>query len=1079
MPTPFTERRLERVLRRLEELRAWRNARESAIPDWQFIGSDGHSRPIKLKDFWPVVETPVRMTSEGRIPAEWAGQPVELELWLGGEGFVRLSTGLQAGLNPMHHRFPVFEQAIGGETISIEAELVPKGIFGSNIPEPRVERAHFVIPQREVRALERDLTMLYEASLQLGDHEVVPFLLDVAEAALSELAAGWPSATDIAVSRYVLGYDNGLGSGVAAVPEDWVPEAIDARRPTQPTWSLPPAPRPMEPLPQAAVDAVNRARAVYAEGIERVKHDYPPVGRLCLTGHAHIDLAWLWPLAETRRKTRRTFSTVLSLMERYPDFTFNQSSAQAYAWIEEDDPALFARIKERVAEGRWEPTGGMWLESDCNVTGGEAFVRHLLYGQRYFERTFGKRHSVAWLPDVFGFSGAIPQLLRGAGIDGFFTIKLYWNESNLFPYDLFAWEGIDGSQVTAHMFLNPGHGYNGNLVPLDTLGTWRNFRGKRLHPESILAFGWGDGAGGPSEKMLENYARIKDFPVLPRLRMGRIDELFAAFPPEDQLPRYVGELYFELHRGTLTSQATTKALNRASEHRLLEAEAFGTIAALDGFTYPRDDIETAWKTLLLNQFHDILPGSSINEVYQDTHRLLADVVATSTRARDDALAHLAGGADVGPRVLIANAGLSPRPLRVTLPAQSATESVVTADGIALPTQATDDGLLVGDPQRRVPGLGWAVLDLVDDTSDQPQSITSGVTAEATTDLTVLENELLRVEIGADGTIARLLDKSAGREVLADRGNQLWAYLDKPRAWDAWDVDETYERNGEEIGGVEAVEAVESGPVRASARVSRTWRGSRIVQTYRLWAGSTRLDIETYVDWHERQILLKARFPLAIRTHEATFETMYGVVRRPTHRNTSLAAAQFEGSGHRFADLSEPGYGVALLNDGKYGHGVHENVLTLSLLRGPLYPDPLADEGEHRFTYSLLPHTGDWTDSTVVQEAFALNSPLIPVPAGADTAASASGLLETEGVPLALGSLKRADDGDGVILRLYEPHGRRGTTTLRFSRPLQTAERVNLLEEPAEGSQPLEIGVDHSLSLSVRPFEVISLRLQLT
>ena len=362
-----------------------------------------------------------------------------------------------------------------------------------------------------------------------------------------------------------------------------------------------------------------------------------------MTGHAHIDLAWLWPVAETRRKGQRTFGTVLDLMERYPDFTFNQSSAQLYAWIEEDAPDLLERVKERVAEGRWEPIGGSWVEPDSQITGGEAYVRQLLYGQRAFEAWFGKRSTVAWLPDVFGFSGAIPQLLRGAGIDGFFTIKLNWNEENRFPYDLFTWEGIDGSRVTANMFRNlpPAHGYNGNIAPLDTLGTWRNFAGKRQHPESLLAFGWGDGGGGPSARMLENYARIREFPALPRLRMAHIEEYFASLP-ETGLPVWVGELYLEFHRGTLTTQARTKQLNRAGEHRLLEAEAFATIAQLSGFPYPHDEIETAWKTLLLNQFHDIIPGSSIAEVYQDTVPELEEVVRTATAVRDAALAHLGG-----------------------------------------------------------------------------------------------------------------------------------------------------------------------------------------------------------------------------------------------------------------------------------------------------------------------------------------------------------------------------------------------------------------------------------------------------
>ncbi|MDP9364457.1 MAG: glycosyl hydrolase-related protein [Chloroflexota bacterium] len=796
-----------------------------------------------------------------------------------------------------------------------------------------------------------------------------------------------------------------------------------------------------------------------ARRLDEIKQDYPPIGRLAMTGHAHIDLAWLWPLAETRRKARRTFSSVLDLMDRYPDFTFNQSSAQLYAWLEEDDPALLERIKERVAEGRWEPVGGSWAEPDCMVTGGEALVRHLFYGQRYWQAAFGRRATVAWLPDVFGFSAGIPQLLRGAGIDGFFTIKLTWNETNRFPHDLFAWEGLDGSRVTAHMFRNlpPAHGYNGNVAPLDVLGTWRNYGGKRHHPESLFAFGWGDGGGGPSARMLENYARIKEYPALPRLRMARVDEFFAALPKEG-LPRWVGELYLEFHRGTLTTQGKVKALNRAAEHRLLEAEAFGAIAALHGFAYPGAALERAWKTLLLNQFHDILPGSSIAEVYEDAHRELGEAVAAATGARD--------------------AALHPRPLSVLLPGVGDGVSLRDPGGAAVPTQRTEDGLLVHDPGRTAPGLGWMVLGIGDGQAAAEGG--PGVRVEAADGGAILENDLLRVEIGGDGTIHRLFDKEHGREALAGRGNQLWAFVDKPRVYDAWDIEEDYERGGEEIGGVVAVEVTEEGPLRAAVRVGRAWRSSRIEQTYKLLAGSRRLDVATTVHWHERQMLLQARFPLAVRTLEATFETMYGAVRRPTHRNTSWDTARFEVSGHRFADLSEPGYGVALLNDGKYGHGVHDNILSLSLVRGPLYPDPYADEGEHRFTYALFPHAGDWTAAGVAAEAFAFNSPLVATALGTGRGGVplSSALVETVGVPLALGSTKPAEDGDGLILRLYEPHGARGAATLRFPDEVRRVEAVNLLEEPAPGSVTELEHEGREVRLAVRPFQVLTLRVVL-
>lgn len=1042
---------MARLQRRLEELRAWRNTREVEIPEWSFTLPDGRRFELHPGDFWPEVTLPVDFESTTVIPVEWTGLPVELELWLGGEGFVQISTGFHGGLNPMHHRFPVTAAATGGESITIRAEVVPKGIFGSHIREPRIERSMLVVPNEDVRALECDLTMLSDACAVLDQHEVVPFLLDTAELALSELAPAWPTSTPVSLSRYTRGYESGIGDSTAALPSDWHGvDSLDNQRPTMPIWHLPDS-EPMRPLDPAAIEAVRQACAVLAERLTMIKIDYPPIGRLCLTGHAHTDLAWLWPLAETRRKLRRTWWTVIDLMDRYPDFTFNQSSAQAYAWMEQDDPALFERVRERVREGRWEPVGGSWVEPDANITGGESFVRQLFYGQRYFEATFGSKHSVIWLPDVFGYSGALPQLLRGADINGFFTIKLNWNESNTFPYDLFEWEGIDGTTITAHTFNNPGHGYNGNIVPRDTLGTWKNFRGKTRHNESLFSFGWGDGAGGPSARMLENYARIRDFPALPRLRMGRVEKFFESLPASG-IPKMVGELYLELHRGTLTTQAKMKQLNRAAEHRLYEAEAFGAIASLDGFTYPAAELEKQWKTLLLNQFHDILPGSSIAEVYVDAHQQLGEVVSSATRLRDQALS-------TGDQLIVTNTGLYPRPATVFIPD---TQSISTPIGTEQPVA---DGRLVSLPGVTVPPLGSISLDASKSrtTSDQL------VTGRSEDGSFVLENELVRITIGAGGTIAHLYDKQIARAVLTDRGNQLWAYVDKPYAWDAWDIDETWARDGEEIVDVQHIELIETGPIRTAVRVSKRWRDSSITQTYCLWNDSKRIDIETELDWHERQVLLKTHFPLAVRSDHATFETMYGAVTRPTHRNSPWDAARFEGCGHRFGDISEPGYGVALLNDGKYGYEALGSELMLSLLRSPLYPDPLADEGIHHFTYSLLPHIGNWTEADVVQQAFALNSPLILTTGNAKPS-----FVTVDGVPLGIGALKCAEDGNGLILRLYEPHGARGIASLRFGRPIDSVAVVNLLEEPQ--TEMISVIDGHTVALAFHPFEVKSLRI---
>jgi alpha-mannosidase len=1094
----YDRHRLERHARRIEELRVWRNAHESQVKGWRFVagdkgGASGEPHDVEPGDVWPEIGIPVRLSARTSVPQEWTGLPVELELWLGGEGFVEISVEAGAasgsrssaatpdsgdrrtasGLNPFHRSFPVLEAARGGEGIGIEAEVVSKGMFGSNVSEPRLERARLVVPETEVRALEHDLTAIFEACAALDDHEVVPRLLDALDATGAVLSTAWPTATDVTLTRYLEGFANPIGDLAQSLPPNYAEKTVEINRHLGEPWSLPPAPAPLGPLPQEAREAVREARRVVAGHLERIREEYPPVGRLALTGHAHLDLAWLWPVAETRRKARRTFASVLGLMDRYEDFYFNQSSAQLYRWIEADDPGLFEKVKERVAEGRWEPVGGSWVEPDCQLPGGEAFARQLFYGQRYFEERFGRRCAAAWFPDTFGYSPGLPQLLRGVGLSGFFTYKLNWNETNDFPHDLFVWEGIDGSRVVAHTFENPGTDYNGDVAPLDLYGTWRNFDGKRYHRESLFSFGWGDGGGGPSERMLESYARLREFPAMPRLRMARVNDFFADIP-EDGLPRWVGELYLELHRGTLTTQAKVKRLNREGEHRLLEAEAFATLAARRGAEYPSEELERLWKTLLLNQFHDILPGSSISEVYEDTHRELGETVASAGALRDLALRELAGESGDAARadgVLVANAALRPRPLTTILPVDEGV-TVVGANGEPLPTQRTADGLLVHAPDRTVPGLGWTSLALLED----PPAVTapespSGVRVDGSGGRTVVENELLRVEIGADGSLDGVYDREAGREVLDGRGNRLLAYADKPANWDAWDIQEGYEAEGEEIPGAESVEVVEAGPLRAAVRVERRFRGSRISQTYKLLSGSRRLDIETCVEWRERQVLLRALFPVGVRSHEATFETMYGVVRRPTHRNTSWDAARFEVSAHRFADLSEPGYGVALLNDGKYGYSARDNVLGISLLRSPLYPDPLADEGEHRFTYSLFPHPGDWTEAGVTLEAFSLNSPLLATAGGGGPVEY--GLVAAEGVELALGSLKRAEDGQGVILRLYEPHGKRGRATLRFDSDVHRAQRANLLEEP-EGTVESEEG---EVRLEVRPFEVLTLRLE--
>ncbi|MCO5218375.1 MAG: hypothetical protein M9909_06005 [Thermomicrobiales bacterium] len=469
----FDHRRLERVTRWLPELYSWRSARVAPIEDWTFTSPDGEVTQLKRGDAWPVVDPhrPVKLTATATIPEEWKGQPVEIQLWLGGEGLVTFTPGYQVGLNPFHHDWIVTESAAGGEQIQIEAEVMPKGMFGTHVHGPSIGRALVAIPHKEVRALHLDLEEIIRTAEELKDHEILPHLLDLVDDAYRAIAPYWPTSTNEVLTRGVKGdltggqtHDVGLG--------DYSKPGYRGELVMGGIWHIPPADSEISPLPKQALHACDTARGIIAERLEELRQQYPSVGKVMLTGHAHIDLAWLWPVAETRRKARRTFSTQLWLMDQYEDFVFNQSSAQAYKWIEQDDPALFARIQEAIKKGQWEVVGGSWLEPDSQVTGGEAYVRQLFYGQRYFQKKFGLRNSTAWLPDVFGFSAGVPQILLGAGIQNFFTIKVTWSEVNTFPYDLFLWEGLDGSRVLTHTFNNPVNGYNGEIEPEATHKTW-------------------------------------------------------------------------------------------------------------------------------------------------------------------------------------------------------------------------------------------------------------------------------------------------------------------------------------------------------------------------------------------------------------------------------------------------------------------------------------------------------------------------------------------------------------------------------------------------------------------------------
>jgi alpha-mannosidase len=835
-----------------------------------------------------------------------------------------------------------------------------------------------------------------------------------------------------------------------------------------------------EPLGEHFYAGVEKALATLQQGIAQAG---PALDvDIVAVGHAHIDVAWLWSIAQTRRKVARTFSSVLRLMEQFPEFCFLQSQPQLYQYLAEDHPQIFQQVRARVAEGRWEPTGGMWIEADCNLSGAEALVRQLMLGRSFFREAFGEAETpILWLPDTFGFPWTLPQLIQQAGLKYFMTTKISWNQTNRLPYDSFWWKGLDGTQVLTHCITTPNVGlgpfntYNGDLAPRRVIGTWRNCQLKETHSELLTAFGWGDGGGGPTREMLENSRCLADHPGAPRVRQASASEFFANLErgAGDRLPIWDGELYLEFHRGTYTSQARTKRHNRKAEFSLHDAEFLAAWAALEtDFSYPRDQLTAAWRLLCLNQFHDILPGSSIGPVYQDSARDFQRIFAIAEQVREAALASLASQLPQMTAFLAVNP-TSFGGQKIGLLPEHLPEDLVLVDLVSnttLATQPVEEGLLV-----ELPDLGPYGLVALGTGSGSPMASVGSLTARLLDNSAVLENDLLRIELDLSGEITSLWDKSVGREVLppGQRANIYQAFEDRPLDGDAWNIGPYYEDKGWPVETSQPLSLVETGPLRASFQVRRRVHQSEIVQRISLVRGSARLDFETWVEWRERHVLLKVAFPVAVLCPQATYDIQWGNIQRPTHRNTSWDWARYETCGHKWVDLSEADYGVSLLNDCKYGHDVRGNVLRLTLLRGPTYPDPNADLGQHHFTYSLLPHQGDWRQTTAAA-AYALNDPPILRRSKGGGANSVPGrsLVDVKPEHVIIETVKQAEDGRGLIVRLYESQRRRGEAVLHTDFPLAAVQHCNLLEEDQDSLAP-----EHkAVRFPIKPYEIVTLRL---
>lgn len=812
---------------------------------------------------------------------------------------------------------------------------------------------------------------------------------------------------------------------------------------------------------------IEPALALLSERLSEIpKHTPVTVNAI---GHTHIDVAWLWRLKHTREKAVRSFSTVLRLMEEFDDYLFLQTQPQLYNYVKNDCPALYEKIKERVREGRWEADGGMWVEADCNISSGEALVRQLVHGIRFFKEELGVDCQYLWLPDVFGYSWALPQILKLCNLKTFMTTKISWNQYNTIPNDLFYWRGIDGTEILTYFITTPeiGHPidsrfstYNGMLSPRSVLGSWQKFKDKALSDETLISYGYGDGGGGVNRNMLKMRRAMDTLPGLPAVKQSRAGDFFARLHEKvNTTDQYVhtwdGELYLEYHRGTYTSQAHNKQQNRRLEYDIAQCEWLCAAAALSGAPYPQAALHSAWETVLLHQFHDIIPGSSIHEVYEDS-----DIAYARTAEEVAALCNTALETLITPsenHFTLYHFGSFTRQELVFLPLEG-DASFYGENEAPLPAQRAAGGWLVN---VTLPALG---MTLVTAKREPVKAAPSAFSIDMAARL--LSTPFYSIRWDENGRLAEIFDKAHNRQVLAGEGNLLEIYEDKPLHFDNWDIDIFYTQKRELLEAAAPPELLENGGERLVIRFFYTYHLSCITQDMILTRTNRRIDFITHVNWQECDRLLKAAFPVNIRATKATYDIQFGHVERPTHHNTSWDWARFEVVGHKWADLSEPDYGVSLLNDCKYGYNVKDNVLRVTLLKSSKFPDTQADMGEHYFTYSLLPHAGGLSDT--IEEGIALNLPA-GVVSGIPKFAAPLAAVSTNAMNI--DALKKAEGEDCMVLRLHECLGTHAAFEVDFGRPLSAYAPCNLLEENL--AEPVCAG---KITAQAHPFEIVTYKL---
>ena len=966
------------------------------------------------------------------VPGEFAGLPVLFELESPMETLVRLDGRLVNALDPNRGRVPLAGPARGGESFGGELEAyvrsapddmrVRSGPGWGCIQPFRTPR--LVCPDRVVEQFACDFQVGFDAALcPQVDEDVREFLLHHLDATLKLLDR---DTADRAA------YHKSIGK---------------ARR-------------------------YLRRHVYEARGLEGQ-------GALALVGHAHVAGADHWRVRQGIRTNVRTTVVQLALMDEYPEFLYCHTQPFVYEQLKAHHPELFERVREKVRRGQWELVGATYVEPDCNVPSGESLIRQCLVGKRFYLNEFGVDVDTVWLPDVFGNSWLMPQILKRAGIRYFVSNKMStWNDTNEFPHTNFVWRGVDGSEVCACV---PASHFISWLAPEQLLANWAGFKEKVEVGESMNMYGFGDGGGGATREMLETARRIRNFPGLPRTRLvtgkGYLDE---AFKNPSKLAVWDDELYLEMHRGTTTTKGKLKRLNRRCELAAREAELWSVLAEPYGFQMPRDALSAAWKQVLVNQFHDILPGSHTHPVGVEAEGTYEQALGCLDEAKYGGLVWVSGHVGIeqgaGAPIVVFNSLGWPR-TGVVAVSRDDPGPFRVADGqgrdVPCQTQPVLDSTIVSFVARDVPSLGYATYYLREGEAGAEPKHTLRASPR------VLENRFFRIRLGARGEIVSLLDKRCGREVIPNgqRGNVLQLFEDKPGNYDAWDIVRSYQDKEWDIGPATSMKVFERGPVQAAVRVVRDFCHSHLVQCIRIHADIPRIDFETFVDWRERNKLLKVAFPVDILARRATYDLSYGSITRPTHANTTWDEAKFEVCGHKWADLSEAGYGVSLLNDSKYGWDIRGNVIRLSLLRGSIRPDADSDLGAHRFTYSLFPHEGTWQEAGTVRAAYELNCPLVPqMELGLSeqpTLPPRHSFLTLDAPNVHVGALKPAEDGEGCILRLVEQHGARGPATVTFDRPLASVEECDLLERPERALE----AKGGAFTTHLRPFEIKGFRLR--